>query len=65
MSAPEGSYGMSLSGVMDVLAMFAGGLAGALLVRAGRQVTWLLVPPGAVVLAEVVAYLPQPRLHAP
>ncbi|MFE2142735.1 YoaK family protein [Streptomyces sp. NPDC059456] len=48
----------------SVLAMFAGGLAGALLVRAGWTVDRLLVPPGAVVLAVALSYLPQPRLHA-
>ncbi|MFE5536432.1 YoaK family protein [Streptomyces sp. NPDC056492] len=47
-----------------VLAMFAGGMAGALLVRAGLPVNWLLVVPGGVVLAVALAYLPQPLLHA-
>ncbi|WP_158709996.1 hypothetical protein [Streptomyces katrae] len=48
---------------MAVLATFAGGLAGALLVRAGRPVNWLLMPPGALVPAVALTYLPRPRLH--
>lgn len=46
-----------------VLAMFAGGLAGAPLVRAGWPVNWLLLPAAGAVLAVALAYLPQPRLH--
>ncbi|MER7462276.1 YoaK family protein [Streptomyces sp. NPDC097981] len=46
-----------------ILAMFTGGLAGALLVGAGWPVNWLLVPAAGMVLATGLAYLPQPGLH--
>ncbi|MFE6843657.1 YoaK family protein [Streptomyces sp. NPDC057686] len=46
-----------------VTAMFTGGLAGALLVRADWPVNWLLLPPATAVLAVALAYLPQPPLH--
>ncbi|MCJ1676044.1 DUF1275 domain-containing protein [Streptomyces sp. APSN-46.1] len=49
---------------LAVLAMFTGGLAGALLVRAGWTVNWLLTVPAAVVLAVAGAtYVSQPPLH--
>ncbi|MFD9723451.1 YoaK family protein [Streptomyces sp. NPDC059072] len=47
---------------LSVLAMFAGGLAGALLVRAGWTVGLLLLPVAALVLASAAAELGQPRL---
>ncbi|WP_329388542.1 DUF1275 domain-containing protein [Streptomyces sp. NBC_01351] len=49
---------------MSVLAMFAGGFAGALLVRAGWTVGWLLLPIAALVLVSAAAELGQPRLQS-
>ncbi|MFJ3877605.1 YoaK family protein [Streptomyces sp. NPDC090077] len=46
-----------------VSAMFAGGLTGALLVRAGWTVNWLLLPASAVVCGVAVTYLRQPVLR--
>ncbi|EFL13652.1 predicted protein [Streptomyces sp. C] len=46
-----------------VAAMFAGGLTGALLVRAGWTVNWLLLPASAVVCAVGLAYVRQPELR--
>lgn len=46
-----------------VAAMFTGGLTGALLVRAGLTVNWLLLPAAAVVGAVAVSYLRQPALR--
>lgn len=43
--------------------MFAGGLAGALLMRTGWAVGWLLLPAGVLVLAVALAHLSQPTLH--
>ncbi|MCX4540087.1 YoaK family protein [Streptomyces sp. NBC_01565] len=48
---------------LAVLAMFTGGLAGALLVRTGWPVTWLLLAPAVLVLAVATTYLTQPRLY--
>ncbi|MEU9147373.1 YoaK family protein [Streptomyces sp. NPDC048349] len=48
---------------LAVLAMFTGGLAGALLVRAGWTVGELLLPAGAVVPAVALAHRALPRLH--
>ncbi|MFG2874236.1 YoaK family protein [Streptomyces sp. NPDC048337] len=48
---------------MAVLAMFAGGLGGALLLRAGWTVGELLLPAAAVVLAVALAHRTLPRLH--
>ncbi|WP_326592941.1 YoaK family protein [Streptomyces sp. NBC_01294] len=48
---------------LSVLAMFAGGFLGALLVRAGWTVNWLLLPTAAVVLVVGLSYRAEPRLH--
>ncbi|MER5728835.1 YoaK family protein [Streptomyces sp. NPDC002138] len=48
---------------VSVAAMFVGGLSGALLVRTGWTVTWLLCPAAVLALAVAAAYLTQPRLH--
>ncbi|MFC9294653.1 YoaK family protein [Streptomyces sp. NPDC057011] len=48
---------------MAVLAMFVGGLTGALLIRAGWTVGELLLPAAAVVLAVALAHRTMPRLH--
>ncbi|MFJ8163768.1 YoaK family protein [Streptomyces sp. NPDC096136] len=45
-----------------VASMFAGGLTGALLVRAGCPVNWLLLPAAAVVLGVALTYVRQPAL---
>ncbi|MFE9559694.1 hypothetical protein ACFYM0_01095 [Streptomyces sp. NPDC006487] len=47
----------------SVGAMFAGGLAGALLVRTGWSVGWLLLPAAVLVVAVALAYLTQPLMH--
>ncbi|MCP3754254.1 YoaK family protein [Streptomyces sp. TBY4] len=47
----------------SVGAMFAGGLAGALLVRTGWSVGWLLLPAAVLVLAVALVYLTQPLMH--
>ncbi|MFJ9936477.1 YoaK family protein [Streptomyces virginiae] len=57
-----GTGGWRLRG-LSVLAMFGGGLFGALLIRAGCAVGWLLLPAGAAVLVVGLAYRGQPRLH--
>ncbi|MFE7095253.1 YoaK family protein [Streptomyces erythrochromogenes] len=57
-----GSAGWKLRG-LSVLAMFAGGVLGALLIRAGWTVGWLLLPPAAAVLVVGLAYRKQPPLH--
>ncbi|MFZ3468640.1 YoaK family protein [Streptomyces sp. 4.24] len=49
--------------VLSVASMFAGGLAGALLVRTGWDVGWLLLPAGVLVLAVALVHLSQPTLH--
>ncbi|UUU43407.1 YoaK family protein [Streptomyces sp. NBC_00162] len=46
-----------------VLSMFAGGLTGALLIRAGWTVGELLLPAAAVVSAVALAHRTLPRLH--
>ncbi|MET9603489.1 YoaK family protein [Streptomyces sp. NPDC006512] len=46
-----------------VTAMFTGGLTGALLLRAGWTVNWLLLPAAAVVFAVALVYLARPSLH--
>ncbi|WP_404961498.1 YoaK family protein [Streptomyces sp. 147326] len=48
---------------LTVLAMFAGGFLGALLVRAGWAVGWLLLPAAVTVLLVGLAYLGQPWLR--
>lgn len=48
---------------LAVLAMFTGGLTGALLVRAGWTVGELLLPAVAVVAAVALGYRTLPRLH--
>ncbi|MEV6679145.1 YoaK family protein [Streptomyces erythrochromogenes] len=57
-----GSAGWKLRG-LSVLAMFAGGVLGALLIRAGWTVGWLLLPTAAAVLVVGLAYRKQPPLH--
>ncbi|MER5481740.1 YoaK family protein [Streptomyces sp. NPDC002812] len=47
----------------SVGAMFAGGLAGALLVRTGWSVGWLLLPAAVLVLVVALVYLTQPLMH--
>ncbi|MET9856304.1 YoaK family protein [Streptomyces sp. NPDC006450] len=47
----------------SVGAMFTGGLAGALLVRTGWPVGWLLLPAAVLVLAVALVYLTQPLMH--
>ncbi|MGW6706465.1 YoaK family protein [Streptomyces sp. NPDC054956] len=47
----------------SVGAMFAGGLAGALLVRTGWSVGWLLLPAAVLVLAVALVYLTHPLMH--
>lgn len=49
---------------MAVLAMFVGGLTGALLIRAGWSVGELLLPAAGVVLAVAVGYRMLPLLHS-
>ncbi|MFG2990594.1 YoaK family protein [Streptomyces sp. NPDC048257] len=50
---------------LSVVAMFLGGLCGALLVGVGWPVGWLLVPPAVIVLSvAVTAFLEHVRLHA-
>ncbi|MFJ8013418.1 YoaK family protein [Streptomyces sp. NPDC096339] len=49
---------------LSVLAMFAGGFVGALLVQAGWTVGRLLLPIAVLVLASAAAELGQPRLHS-
>ncbi|MFF4318766.1 YoaK family protein [Streptomyces sp. NPDC001568] len=46
-----------------VASMFAGGLTGALLLRSGCTVNWLLLPAGVVVIAVALLYLAKPSLH--
>uniref|UniRef100_A0AAU2JJZ8 DUF1275 domain-containing protein n=1 Tax=Streptomyces sp. NBC_00049 TaxID=2903617 RepID=A0AAU2JJZ8_9ACTN len=48
---------------LAVLMMFAGGFAGALLVRAGWTVGWLLLPAAVTTLLVGLSYLGRPRLH--
>ncbi|MGW6978226.1 YoaK family protein [Streptomyces sp. NPDC054932] len=57
-----GTAGWTLRG-LSVLAMFAGGVLGALLVRAGWMVGWLLLPTAAAVLVVGLVYRGQPQLH--
>lgn len=57
-----GTAGWKLRG-LSVLAMFAGGVLGALLIRAGCTVGWLLLPTAAAVLVVGLAYRGQPPLH--
>ncbi|MEV7521246.1 YoaK family protein [Streptomyces sp. NPDC091371] len=56
-----GTPGWVLRG-LSVPAMFAGGLFGALMVRAGWSVGWLLLPVSVIVLVAGAAQLGQPRL---
>ncbi|MDX6759371.1 MULTISPECIES: YoaK family protein [Streptomyces] len=57
-----GSAGWKLRG-LSIVAMFAGGFVGALLIRAGWTVGWLLVPAAATVLVVGLVYRGQPPLH--
>ncbi|MFC9582511.1 YoaK family protein [Streptomyces yangpuensis] len=57
-----GSAGWRLRG-LSILAIFAGGFVGALLIRAGCPVGWLLLPAAAAVLVVGLAYRGQPPLH--
>lgn len=50
-------------GAGSVAAMFAGGLAGAVLVRVGWTVGWLLLPAAVLVLSMAVLFLTQPRIY--
>ncbi|WP_051773565.1 YoaK family protein [Streptomyces sp. NRRL S-237] len=63
----ENTYGFGTAGWrlrgLSVLAMFAGGFLGALLLRAGWTVGWLLLPAGATVLVVGLLYRSQPGLH--
>lgn len=63
----ENTYGFGTAGWrlrgLSVLAMFAGGFLGALLLRAGWTVGWLLLPAAATVLVVGLLYLSQPVLH--
>ncbi|MFG2972816.1 YoaK family protein [Streptomyces sp. NPDC048331] len=63
----ENLYGYRTAGWrlrgLSVLAMFAGGFLGALLLRAGRSVGWLLLPAAAIVLVVGLLYRNQPALH--
>ncbi len=43
--------------------MFAGGFLGAVLVRSGWTVGWILLPAGAAVLVVGLVYRGQPPLH--
>lgn len=57
-----GTPGWKLRG-LSVLAMFAGGFLGALLLRAGWTVGWLLLPAAVTVLVVGLLYRGQPGLH--
>ncbi|MEV7441656.1 YoaK family protein [Streptomyces sp. NPDC091204] len=57
-----GTAGWKLRG-LSVLAMFTGGVLGALPIRAGCTVGWLLLPTAAAVLVIGLAYRGQPQLH--
>ncbi|MEU6309495.1 YoaK family protein [Streptomyces sp. NPDC047014] len=57
-----GTAGWTLRGV-SVLALFAGGFLGALLVGAGWTAGWLLLPAAATVLVVGLFYRGQPPLH--
>ncbi|MEU9375090.1 YoaK family protein [Streptomyces sp. NPDC048255] len=63
----DAAFGYGTSGWvrrgLAVLAMFAGGLAGALLVRAGWTVGELLLPAAVVVSSAALAHRRLPRLH--
>ncbi|MFB7179875.1 YoaK family protein [Streptomyces sp. NPDC056257] len=57
-----GTAGWKLRG-LSVLAMFTGGVLGALVIRAGCTVGWILLPTAAAVLVIGLAYRGQPQLH--
>lgn len=57
-----GTGGWTLRG-LSVLAMFAGGFLGAVLVRSGWTVGWILLPAGVAVLVVGLVYRGQPPLH--
>ncbi len=57
-----GTAGWKLRG-LSILAMFAGGFLGALVLRAGCTVGWLLLPAAATVLVVGLLYRSQPGLH--
>ncbi|WP_158717771.1 YoaK family protein [Streptomyces sp. NRRL F-2664] len=57
-----GTAGWQLRG-LSVLAMFTGGALGALLIRAGCAVGWLLLPAAVAVLVVGLAYRGQPALR--
>ncbi|MFJ7589184.1 YoaK family protein [Streptomyces sp. NPDC097617] len=63
----ENTYGFRTAGWrlrgLSVLSMFAGGFLGALLLRAGWTVGWLLLPAAATVLVVGLLYRGQPGLH--
>ncbi|MFI8341110.1 YoaK family protein [Streptomyces sp. NPDC085639] len=63
----ENTYGFGTAGWklrgLSILAMFAGGFLGALMLRAGCTVGWLLLPAAATVLVVGLLYRSQPGLH--